>query len=72
MLNELANRRLLTRKVAGRFVMFSHYRRLIMAMLIIGLYNFPIMQLITNMILQLVYLTCLMNYTIYHDPIQAR
>ena len=47
----MANRRLLSLKVTGRYILFNSYRKLLMAMIIIGLYKFPIMQLNLCMIL---------------------
>ena len=63
----LANRRLLTRRVAATFIMINFYRRLMLAVLILKMYAYLSLQVLSALSIQLVYLIFISNYRVYKE-----
>ena len=67
-LPDLANRRLFSTKKAAVFILMNVYRRLMLAVFIMGFYFWPIIQIVSALFLQLGYMIFLANYTVYSSP----
>lgn len=52
----LANRRLLSRATSAWFILFNFYRRLLLSAIIIGFWDYPTVQILSSLLLQLAYL----------------
>lgn len=61
----LTHRSKLTQKQIVRFVGWSYFRRLMQAVIILGLYSYPVMQVTLSVKLNLIDLVMLVNYLPY-------
>ena len=69
---QLSNRKLLSRRSAEFFVYLFYYRRLLQAVIILPLYDYPLFQVVLVLLLNLFYVSQVLHLRPYEDPTEQR
>ena len=70
--SQIAGSSRMSRGAATFFVLLFFYRRLLQAVITLGLYNYPAAQVILTMLLQLGYLCFILHFSVFKDRAEAR